>query len=362
LAYSSVENVGVIAFGIGLGILGQGLGNATVAYLGFAGALLHVINHGLFKSLLFMGAGGIIHATGTGDMTALGGLGRRMPVTAATFLTGCAAISALPPLNGFVGEWLIYMAAFVGAADFPTAWAACALAVAPALALVGGFTAACFVKAFGGVFLGRARSQAVSSAHECHRLMGLPMILCSIACVVLGLWPLGAVSLASPAATAVGGPGGAPPGVVDSLLAITRAATLLLVVIAVLLVVRRLLMRGREVKEAATWGCGYAAPTPRMQYTPASFAAPLLDPFSPVLQTRTRRTGPTGFFPVHASYQKYFGDMAGERLLVPATRRLLRTLDRFHVLQQGRLHLYLAYIAVTLVVLLVWQLTGVSHQ
>jgi hydrogenase-4 component B len=177
LAYHSVENIGIIALGIGLGLLGQSQGNTTVAFLGYSGGLLHVLNHGLFKGLLFKGAGSVLHGAGTRDIESLGGLYRRMPVTATTFLLGSAAISGLPPLNGFVSEWLIYVAAFRASAHFPTLWAISALVVIPALALIGGLAAACFVKAFGVAFLGEPRTDAASQAHEAPATMQVPMIL-----------------------------------------------------------------------------------------------------------------------------------------------------------------------------------------
>ncbi len=156
LAYHSVENIGIIALGIGLGLLGQSQGNPSVAFLGFAGALLHVLNHGLFKGLLFQGAGSVLHGTGTRDIDSLGGLSRRMPTTAATFLVGSVAICGLPPLNGFVSEWLIYIGAFRGGAIFPTRWAVWALAVVPALALIGGLAADVLREGIRRRFPGRA--------------------------------------------------------------------------------------------------------------------------------------------------------------------------------------------------------------
>jgi hydrogenase-4 component B len=153
----------------------------------------------------------------------------------------------------------------------------------------------------------------------------------------------------------------APTDAAGPLLGITRVAVVLLGVVLVLALLRWLLLRGRAVNQAATWGCGYTAPSARMQYTATSFAEPLLAPFASVIPARITERGPDGYFPSQAHYEEHHGDMAGERFLVPATRRAIRALSRLRVIQQGHLHLYLVYIALTLVALLVWQLMGVAR-
>jgi hydrogenase-4 component B len=361
LAYHSVENIGIIALGIGVGLLGQSHGDRSITFLGYAGALLHVLNHGLFKGLLFKGAGTVLHATGSRNIDSMGGLYRSMPTTATCFLVGSVAICGLPPLNGFVSEWLIFMGAFEGSSNLPTAWAVSALIPIPALALIGGLACACFVKAFGVVFLGEPRAPAESPAHEAGIAMRAPMILGALLCVLIGLWPSGAVWLVAPAAASVAGIPDAPSDAIGPLTDITRVAAWLTILIAFLALLRLALLRlallqGRKVAQAVTWGCGYSSPTPRMQYTAGSFAEPLLAPFASVIQARVHREGPAGYFPTKAYFEEHLGDPAGERLLIPATRRVVRALARLRVIQQGRLQLYLVYIAVTLVVLLIWQI------
>jgi hydrogenase-4 component B len=358
LAYHSVENIGIIALGIGVGLLGQSHHNPAIAFLGYAGALLHVFNHGLFKGILFEAAGSVLHGTGTRAIDSLGGLSRRMPATAAAFLLGSVAICGLPPLNGFVSEWLIYVGAFRASAILPHPWAVPALAVIPVLALIGGLAAACFVKAFGVAFLGEPRTEAASTAREAGRLMWMPMLLGSLLCVAIGIWPAAAIGLVAPAATSLARLSSTPVAAVGPLAAITRVAVVLLALIGFLALLRRALLRGRHVVRGATWGCGYPAPTPRMQYTAASFAAPVLAPFAALIPKRVRQDGPAGYFPEKARYEEHLGDMAGERFLVPVTRRVVKALLRLKVIQQGRLQLYLVYIAVTLVALLVWQLAA----
>ena len=157
LAYSSVENIGLVALGAGLGVLGLAFDLPVMAALGFAGALLHVLNHAIFKGLLFLGAGAVLHATGTRDIEHLGGLLRRMPSTAQAFLVGSAAISGLPPFNGFVSELLILLAALAGVSERAGGVAVPSTVAVAALGLVGGLAAACFARVFGVVFLGAPR-------------------------------------------------------------------------------------------------------------------------------------------------------------------------------------------------------------
>ncbi len=362
LAYHSVENIGIITLGLGLGLLGQAHGLPALAFLGYAGALLHVLNHGLFKSLLFQGAGSVLHATGVRNIEHLGGLSRRMPVTAATFLVGSMAICGLPPLNGFVSEWLIYIGAFRGGALLPGQWALCSLAAVVALALIGGLAAACFLKAYGVIFLGEARADTPRRAHDPGAAMRLSMILTALLCAGIGLLPAAAVRLVSPAVDMLAGPGAPRADVIGALPAITGMAGALLALVAVLAWVRSRVLHRRSVARAATWGCGYAAPTPRMQYTASSFAQPLLDPFSGVLPARIEGGGPQGYFPAAARLDRHLGDPAGERFLLPAIRSVIRFLSRVRVLQHGRVQLYLAYILVTLVALLIWQLYGMHAR
>jgi len=355
LAYHSVENIGIIALGIGVGLLGQSRGDAAVTFLGYAGALLHVLNHGLFKGLLFQGAGSVLHATGVRDLDLLGGLGRRMPTTALTFLVGAVAISGLPPLNGFVSEWLIFVGAFRGGAVLGGGAGVAVLVVVPALALIGGLAVACFVKVFGVVFLGTPRSDAPQRAHESGAAMRWPMVAGAALCVVVGVFPAAALRLVAPAATQLGALPLVPAGVVGALPAITLVAALLVGVAGGLALVRGALLRRAPVRTAATWGCAYPETTPRMQYTAASFAAPVLAPFADVLRGTVHAELPAGYFPQAARFEQHVGDLAGERVLVPTVRRVLRDVGRLRVLQQGRIQLYLAYVLVTLLVLLVWQ-------
>ena len=361
LAYHSVENIGIIALGIGVGLLGVHYGSAPLAVLGFAGALLHVVNHALFKGLLFLGAGAVVHATGTREMDHLGGLLKRMPWTGSLFLVGAAAICGLPPLNGFASEFLIFLGAYQGVLHPAAGVAGPALVVLAGLALIGGLAAACFAKVFGVVFLGEPRSEPVAHAHDPGRAMLLPMAALAAGCALVGLVPAllvgrmaGALESLTrlPAATI-------ELGLAPALLPlawITLAAAVLLALIAALSRWRRWQLTRRPVGETLTWDCGYARPTPRMQYTASSFARPLTLLFGGFLRTRTTRVAPAGPFPQQAALATATPDVFRDALFRPAFRLASGMLAKLRWLQHGRVQLYVLYILLTLVVLLVWKL------
>lgn len=359
LAYHSVENIGIILIGLGVGLIGLGSHHPLVAALGFAGGLLHVVNHALFKSLLFLGAGSVLHATGTREIDHLGGLLRPMPTTGATFLVGAAAISGLPPLNGFVSEFLIYFAAFslLGATGIPVIVAA--LVAIVSLALIGGLAAACFTKAFGTIFLGEPRSSHVAHAHEAGIAMRAPMIVLAGLCFAIGLTaPLSVRALAPVVAQLAGDtdPGDWAHTATQSLSVVAYVGAGLLALFAILATLRTRLLASRVVTESVTWDCGYVAPTPRMQYTASSFADPLTRFFGPLLGTRRKLSAPQGFFPDRASYSTETPDMSRERLYNPVFGAVQRGLSRFQWIQHGRLNLYILYVVLTLLALLAWKL------
>jgi hydrogenase-4 component B len=363
LAYHSVENIGIITLGLGLGVLGTAAGKPTLAILGFAGGLLHVANHALFKGLLFLGAGAVLHGAGTRELDHLGGLLRRMPWTGACFLVGAAAISGLPPLNGFASEFLVYAGAFRGALEAGglAATIASALLVIGALALIGGLAVACFTKAFGIVFLGEPRTDHAAHAHEVGGCMRWPMALLAGACVVVGFVPGAALSLLAPVLRQVVRQPeplvtAALTGAAEVLWMLTLCASIFAACLGGLVLVRRRLLRGRVVEATVTWDCGYAQPTSRMQYTASSFAQPLTALFRPVLRTRTRLTPPVGLFPARGALVTETPDTFREGLFRPAFAGMERALGRLRLLQHGRIQLYVLYVVVTLVVLMVWRL------
>ncbi|MBI4578688.1 MAG: hypothetical protein HY718_03245 [Planctomycetes bacterium] len=361
LAYHSVENIGIIALGLGVGILGQVCGSPVLALLGFGGGLLHVLNHALFKALLFLGAGAVAHGAGTRDLDRLGGLLRRMPVTGVTFVIGAAAICGLPPLNGFVSEFLVYAGALHGIASLPVSVMLSLLAVVPGLALIGGLAVACFTKAFGIVFLGEPRTPEAAGAHEVDLSMRLPLVLLAAGCVGVGLLAPLVVGMMAPMLAAVSGvdataTGESLAGIRSLLGQVAASAVLLLAVIAFLAACRRRLLAGRPVTSAPTWDCGYAAPTARMQYTASSIAQPLIRLFDVFLRSRLDLSAPRGYFPQDASLHTDTPDVFQEHLFQPTLRAGGRLLAGLHWLQHGHVQVYVLYIALALLAALVWKL------
>ena len=364
LAYHSVENIGIIALGIGIGVVGLATGRPAVAALGLAGGLFHVWNHALFKSLLFLGAGAAAHATGTREIDRLGGLLRRMPLTGGAFLVGAAAISGLPPLNGFASEWLVFLGAFDAVRSEAASVVLSGATVLVALGLIGGLAAACFVKAFGIVFLGEPRSERAAGAREAGVTLRVPMAALAGLCVAVGLASPGVFRAVLPVARDLA-TGMLPRLSSDVLTAPAGFAALsggaavggvLLALLAGLVLLRRRLLAGRVVSSAVTWDCGYAAPTPRMQYTAASFARPLLSGFGPLVRSREECHPPTGLFPRSAWFASHPRDAVHHLVLRPLQAWLAPWLERARRIQHGRVHLYVLYIALTLLVLLTWNL------
>lgn len=361
LAYSSVENIGIIALGMGIGLTGLSAQQPALAVLGFGGALLHVLNHAFFKGLLFLGAGSVVHGSGTRSVDRLGGLLKRMPWTGVTFLVGAVAISGLPPFNGFVSELLIFLGGYSGAISPAAPVVAPGLTAIAGLALIGGLAAACFTKAFGIVFLGEPRSAEASHAHEAGLAMRWPMAILAAGCVLIGLtapWLTGGLApVIQPlvqSKTAVVLSQLAPPCEVMKRVVICVLVAGTFVVLLSFL--RRRLLAGRKVSSAVTWDCGYAGPTARMQYTASSFSQPLVLFFRGVLRTREQVAKPGSILPDGASFASDTPDLCHEELYRPLFERLSRNLAKLRCLQQGRVQLYVLYIAVTLLVLLIWKL------
>jgi hydrogenase-4 component B len=293
LGYSSTENVGIAAMGFGVGYLGWCWGIPALAVSGFAGGLLHIFNHALFKCLLFYGAGAIYRATHSIDLERLGGLAKRMPQTAILFLVGGLAISALPPLNGFVSEFIIYSGLLSGTA--PSASANVALvAVAAVLAFVGAVSALSMTRAFGVVFLGNPRDTTIHSAEEAPATMLAPMAAHAIGVVTLGILPqLGLTLIHSTVALfPLHADIAAALAPLSSVVWASRALAALLLAVGTVSWVR-----GRRARRTATWGCGYTAPSARMQYTASAFTEQFVRVFASFLPSVRRESLPAEIFP-----------------------------------------------------------------
>jgi NADH:ubiquinone oxidoreductase subunit 5 (subunit L)/multisubunit Na+/H+ antiporter MnhA subunit len=281
-----------------------------------------------------------------------------MPWTGTSFLIGSAAICGLPPLNGFVSEFMIYLAAFLAVVQGQASWACVVIA---ALALIGGLALACFTKAFGVVFLGEPRGKEAAQAHECGAAMRLSMAILAAGCLFVGLfgpfvlsWTAGAVGQLAGLAR-----DGFPAFWEDALApvrSVSAVAAVLLCLLLLAAVLRAWLLSGRKIDRSLTWDCGYIAPNARMQYTASSFAQPIIHLFSVFLRTRESVVGPEGYFPGPASYATETPDVFREGLYRPVFEGAWKAAARLRWLQHGRIQLYVLYIALTLLFLLVWRL------
>jgi hydrogenase-4 component B len=366
LAFSSIENVGIILIGLGGAMLFRQAGLESLALLALVAALYHVVNHATFKSLLFLGAGAVVHGTGTGNMEALGGLIKRMPWTAACFLLGSMAIAGLPPLNGFVSEWLTFQALLQNVrVQEPFANLAFVLALA-ALALTAGLGAACFVKAFGITFLALPRTEAAAHSREAGPAMRLGMLMLAAACVLLGLGSTFVVpALGTVAGRLIGAAGPVAWGGVLTLSAPEHFASLSTLAIAAVLVIGvglpilglRLAGASRGARLAETWGCGRLLQTARMEYTATAFADPFKRVFSffylPVKRLERDLHPESRFFVQRIAYTNPARSIFEEWLYRPILTAVWAIMERVQRLQSGSTTAYLTYIFVALLALLV---------
>ncbi len=355
LACSSIENIGIIFIGIGMALVGLQTGAQVLFICGFFGAFLHIVNHGLFKSVLFLGSGVVLHSSGTREMDRMGGLAKRMPVTAALFLVASLAICGLPPLNGFVGELFLYLGALYDGIASPLPVLAL---VAPLLALVGGMAAITFVKAYGTIFLGTARSTVAEHRHAADGPMVGPMLLLAVCCLAIGLAPLLLVRMVAPVVRFYSG---ADVNLADlgglqiPLMPLTALNLLLLALIVVLAVCYRLRLHGLPKAASATWGCAYQAPSPRIQYTGTSFSEMMVNLVGYVAAPQRLKPVLAGFFPARTATFSYRPvELLLDRVLTPLFSWIGLAFSYMRRLQHGQLHIYVLYVFATLFVLMIW--------
>jgi hydrogenase-4 component B len=353
LAYSSIENVGIVAMGVGLATIGRSAGRADLVALGFGAALLHALNHSLFKPLLFLAAGNVLHATGTRRISALGGLAGSMPRTFALFAAGAVAICGLPPLNGFASELLLYVGLLRVAAVDPTqSWVWASLAV-PALATIGALAVGSFVKVAGVAFAGAARTPAAAHAHDPGPAMLVPMTALAITCLVLGVFPSLAVPLLRSAVVAwdpVLGPAAPPLAALAPLDWVSAAGLALIASAALVAAIFRRRLSARA--SLPTWDCGYVSPTPRMQYVAASFSETLVGLFDWAVRSRRGEPDLTGPFPLPSRFSSEIPDATLDRIVLPLAGTAERGLARVRVLQRGPVQMYLVYVLLAVVAML----------
>jgi formate hydrogenlyase subunit 3/multisubunit Na+/H+ antiporter MnhD subunit len=368
LAYSSVENVGIVLVGVGLSMIFRSFDLHLLAALALTAGLYHALSHALFKGLLFMGAGAVLHATGERNMERLGGLIHRMPWTAALFLVGAVSISALPPFNGFVSEWLTFQA-FLLSPNLPEPMMKLLIPMGAALlALTSALAAACFVKAFGVTFLGHWRGPALPHVHEADWAMRAGMLLAAVSCLALGVFPplvidwmdavmqqLVGMKIGSP----VAGLGWLWLTPVAAQRASYSGGIVFLGLVACIPAVYLLLhIRPGAIRRVPIWDCGFEKLTPRMQYTGTAFAMPLRRIFGFLFSIK-ERVKPRPYagqsaYPARIGYSLRVRDRVWSWFYAPIGLASFAVARQVGRLQQGRIQSYLIYSFVTIIVLLVF--------
>jgi hydrogenase-4 component B len=369
LAYSSVENIGIIFMGLGLSMIFLGTEHPVLGVIGLVAALYHALNHAVFKGLLFLGAGAVLYRTHERDLERLGGLIHRMPVTAVLFLIGCISISALPPFNGFVSEWLTFQAA-LQTPQLENGVLRAILPIAAALlALTGALAAAAFVKVYGVAFLGKARERRVARAHEVPAGMLTGMGLLAVLCLVLGVLPTTVVGVLKavpqlligeiPTHMTAHGWLWLTPVSAD---VASYSAPLVLAGIAITFIIGRLLLRrnANPIRRSAPWDCGFGPLNARMQYTAAAFAQPIRRVFGGVWkvqeQVEIKHADAPATLVNGVRHQLHISDWSWLKLYEPIGRLVLAGARHIGLLHSGHIRTYLMYSFATLLVLL-WIVT-----
>ncbi|HBB93729.1 MAG: hypothetical protein A2X22_07505 [Bacteroidetes bacterium GWF2_49_14] len=348
LAYHSIENIGIIGIGIGIGCIGLGTDNPILAALGFAGALLHTLNHALFKSLLFYTAGIVYQSAHTLNIEHLGGLIKKMPKTSILFLIAAVAITGIPPFNGFISEFIIYNGLYQWLQNASLVSLLVILFLILGLVLIGGLALLCFTKAFGIVFLGQARKINIEEVKEPPSGQLLPLYLIAFFLFTIGLFPqVFLTMLAQPVRLLVEIPDlTANPfqgQAFDALRPITWAMWVLIGITSIVYLGKRILMRKQKAALYSTWGCGYVAPTPKMQYTASSYMRGYSKLNKPTLLFYKHEKEVDQIFPTEGHYESHAYDKIEKWLIDKPISGIKAFLGIFRFIQNGRLQSYLLY-------------------
>ena len=371
LAYHSIENIGIILMGFGASLMFLHMNHPLLATLALIAGLYHTINHAVFKGLLFLGAGAVLHTTHTRDMEQMGGLAKRMPQTAFFFLVGAVAISALPPLNGFVSEWLTYQSLLQGFGTTDSLLRLMFPIGGALLALTSALAAACFVKAFGITFLAQPRSEAAAQAHEAPLTMLLGQGVLVAACVFLGLFPTVFLRVLDPLTQQLTGlqisqqltlaNGLVLSGVNQNGGTVSTLGIAVLGVVLMFIPLALWLAFGQKTKTriGPTWDCGHKGLTPRMEYTATGFSKPIRMIFKALFRPRRevqREYDFSPYFTTSIRFEAHVEEVFETRIYRPLQRQVLRLSRRMRALQAGSLQAYLIYIFITLLLLLLFAL------
>lgn len=349
LAYCTIENIGIIGIGIGVGLMGIGYGNKPLIILGFSGALLHTLNHSLFKSLLFFSAGSIYQQTHTRNMDRLGGLIKRMPQTAILFLIGALAIGGLPPFNGFISEFMIYSGMVQGLTLGNMSQLILFILSIAGLAIVGGMSLLTFTKSFGVIFTGSPRQEHEHQPNEVSLIMRLPQFIIVAVMLSVAIFPLLYFSSVINIVTSTfpssfsGSPVEIP---MSSTISIVGLVSLLFIMIlASIFALRWILSHKKPTSVENTWGCGYTGSVPKAQYTGLSFTRSFADLFSflAIEKKNYSKISKTDIFPKKRSFSSYYFDLLEHYVIAPLTSRLNYSMNYFQFIQNGKIQAYVLY-------------------
>ena len=351
LAYHSIENIGIIGIGIGLGCIGLGIENNMLSILGFSGALLHTLNHSLFKSLLFYGAGNIYQSAHTVNIEQLGGLGKNMAQTAFLFLIASLAICGLPPFNGFVSEFIIYSGIFNGIHNATFLNLMFFIFSIFGLVLIGGLAIFCFTKAFGTIFLGSPRHLFHHQPQESSFAKRLPMFLIVILILTIGIFPtvfLKALSLPVSQLTGIKSIDYLPleTSISKTISQIGYVSLLFIGIVGVVFFIRKKFTISNQYRMSSTWGCGYIGQTSKMQYTASSFVRNYRKLAEPLFSVHKFKRDLKGVFPGKAWHETHPKDKIEEMFISHPIRQLKHFLNYFSILQSGKPQMYILYGAV----------------
>lgn len=348
LAYCTVENIGIIGMGIGIGLIGKGSGSEAIAFIGFAGAVLHTLNHSLFKSLLFYSAGNVYLQTHTRNMDHLGGLIRKMPKTAFFFLCGALAICGFPPFNGFISEFLIYTGLIEGIQLENTQFSSLMVISIAFLAFVGGISVLAFSKTFSVIFLGTSRREIAHDPVEVNRFMLMPLAFILLIMLAIGIFP-GMLLLPLTQVVMVFNVSNLQLNrfheIFGTLSQIGIASLTFIVLSGIVFFTRTQSQRKGSVTLSPTWGCGYTAANSQMQYSSKSFSRSLIKLFSFMTPEKKKyqEIGSLSIFPKYRSFQSYLLDFFEERIFKPFINYLLSFTSYFTFIHNGKVQLYILY-------------------
>jgi formate hydrogenlyase subunit 3/multisubunit Na+/H+ antiporter MnhD subunit len=349
LAYCTIENIGIIGIGIGLGLMGIGYNSKPLIVLGFSGALLHTLNHSLFKSLLFFSAGSIYQQTHTRNMDRLGGLIKRMPQTAIFFLIGALAIGGLPPFNGFISEFMIYSGLVKGLTLGNMSQLILFVLSIAGLAIVGGMSLLTFTKSFGVIFTGSPRQKPEHEPKEVSLIMRLPQFIIVGVMLSVAIFPsIYYTSVSNIVASTfplsfVGTPVEIPMSTTISIIGL--ACLLFIIILASVFALRWILSHKRPTSVENTWGCAYTGSVPRAQYTGLSFTRSFADllSFLVIEKKNYHKIVKTEIFPRKRTFSSYYFDLLEHYVIAPLTSRLNYSMNYFQFIQNGKIQAYVLY-------------------